>query len=132
MQLLRTAKKQKRKCYLITFSVRARSMDLSLPGSWRKVEKFLENTFSGGTDGEEMLNAALKMLQTSNFSMADVLIISDFYLDEPTPTTMNKMNQERAKGTRFYGLKIDSYANDYDNVLDKIWNVQIRNRRRFG
>ena len=132
LQLLRMAKKQKRKCYLISFSVRAKSLDLSLPGSWRKLNNFLDNTFTGGTDGEEMLNAAMKMLNSSKFSMADVLIISDFYFSVPKPATRDKMNQERAKGTRFYGLKIDSNAKSYDTILDKIWKVYIKNSRSFG
>lgn len=125
LQLLRMAKKQKRKCYLISFSVRAQTLDLSLPGSWRKLNDFLDNSFVGGTDGEEMLKDALRMLQTSNFSMADVLIISDFYFGVPVPKTRDKMNKERAKGTRFYGLKIHSGSNAYNSILDKIWSVQI-------
>lgn len=125
LQLLRMAKKQKRKCYLISFSVRAKTLDLSLPGSWRKLNHFLDNSFVGGTDGEEMLKDALRMLQTSNFSMADVLIISDFYFSVPQPKTRDKMNKERAKGTRFYGLKIHSGSNAYNSILDKIWSVQI-------
>ena len=125
LQLLRMAKKQKRKCYLISFSVRAQTLDLSLPGSWRKLNDFLDNSFTGGTDGEEMLKDALRMLQTSNFSMADVLIISDFYFSVPQPKTRDKMNKERAKGTRFYGLKIHSGSNAYNSILDKIWSVQI-------
>ena len=125
LQLLRMAKKQKRKCYLISFSVRAQTLDLSLPGSWRKLNDFLDNSFVGGTDGEEMLKDALRMLQTSNFSMADVLIISDFYFSVPQLKTRDKMNKERAKGTRFYGLKIHSGSNAYNSILDKIWSVQI-------
>ena len=125
LQLLRMAKKQKRKCYLISFSVRTKTLDLSLPGSWRKLNHFLDNSFIGGTDGEEMLKDALRMLQTSNFSMADVLIISDFYFSVPQPKTRDKMNKERAKGTRFYGLKIHSGSNAYNSILDKIWSVQI-------
>lgn len=125
LQLLRMAKKQKRKCCLISFSVRAQTLDLSLPGSWRKLNDFLDNSFVGGTDGEEMLKDALRMLQTSNFSMADVLIISDFYFSVPQLKTRDKMNKERAKGTRFYGLKIHSGSNAYNSILDKIWSVQI-------
>ena len=125
LQLLRMAKKQKRKCYLISFSVRAQTLDLSLPGSWRRLNDFLDNSFVGGTDGEEMLKDALMMLQTSKFSMADVLIISDFYFSVPQPKTKDKMNKERAKGTRFYGLKIHSGSNAYNSILDKIWSVQI-------
>ena len=132
MQLLRMAKKQKRKCYLITFSVRAKTLDLSRPGSWRKVSSFLDNTFTGGTDGEQMLNAALKMLQTSNFSMADVLIISDFYFSNPSKGTRDKMTMEQNKGTKFYGLNIDGSKNNYNDILDRIWKVQIRSSRSFG
>ena len=132
MQLLRMAKKQKRKCYLITFSVRAKTLDLSRPGSWRKVSSFLDSTFTGGTDGEQMLNAALKMLQTSNFSMADVLIISDFYFSNPSKVTRDKMTKEQNKGTKFYGLNIDGSKNNYNDILDRIWKVQIRSSRSFG
>lgn len=132
LQLLRMAKKQRRKCFLITFSVRAKTLDLSRPGSWKLVDKFLEDIYTGGTDGEQMLNAALNMLNTSTFGMADVLIISDFFFDIPSRNTMDKMKKEQNKGTRFYGLKIDNDSINYSNILDKIWKVKIKKRRSFG
>lgn len=132
LQLLRMAKKQRRKCFLITFSVRAKTLDLSRPGSWKLVDKFLEDIYTGGTDGEQMLNAALNMLNTSTFGMADVLIISDFFFNIPSRYTMDKMKKEHNKGTRFYGLKIDNDSINYSNILDKIWKVKIKKRRSFG
>ena len=132
LQLLRMAKKQRRKCFLITFSVRAKTLDLSRPGSWKLVDKCLEDIYTGGTDGEQMLNAALNMLNTLTFGMADVLIISDFFFDIPSRTTMDKMKKEHNKGTRFYGLKIDNDSINYSNILDKIWKVKIKKRRSFG
>lgn len=132
MQILRMAKKQKRKCFLITFSARANCLDLSRYGAWRQLNEFLENYFSGGTDGEDMLAAALKMLQTSDYAMADVLIISDFYFSQPEEATRKEMDKEHDKGTRFYGLQIDSIANGYNGILDKIWQVKIRNNQDFG
>ena len=132
LQLLKMAKKQKRKCFLITFSVRARYLDLSRYGAWKQLCKFLDHHFSGGTDGEEMLAAALKMLHTSNFAMADVLIISDFYFPQPLGPTRKKMNVEHDRGTRFYGLQIDSTTDTYNDILDKIWQVQIRNSHAIG
>ena len=123
LQLLRMAKKQKRKCFLITFSVRAECMDLSRPGSWNRLNRFLNNPFTGGTDGEDMIKNALKMLNTDNYSMADVLIISDFYFPNPKPQTKELMEIEHNKGTRFYGLQIESTVSGYDNVLDRIWKV---------
>lgn len=132
LQLLMMAKKQKRKCFLITFSVRANYLDLSQYGAWKQLNKFLDNHFTGGTDGEEMLAASLRMLQTANFSMADVLIISDFYFPQPIKTTRKKMEEEHDKGTRFYGLQIGSTTDSYNDILDKIWQVKLKNSRNFG
>ena len=122
-QLLRMAKKQKRHCFLIQFSVRAKYLDLSRPNAWAKLNSFLEDRFSGGTDGEEMLRSALNMLSSANFSMADVLIISDFMFPVPRPATNEWMRKEHDKGTRFYGLQIGKAHNPYNDILDKIWKA---------
>lgn len=123
-QLLRLARKQKRNCFLMTFSVRSRCLDLSLPHNWQLLNQFLENSFTGGTDGEEMLNTAIKMIQTDQYAMADVLIISDFYFSLPLEPTRKKMEVEHCKGTRFYGLRINSDEVMYDKILDKTWNIK--------
>jgi uncharacterized protein with von Willebrand factor type A (vWA) domain len=123
-QLLRLARKQKRKVFLMSFSVRAKFLDLSLPHNWMRLNAFLEDRFTGGTDGEEMLNRAIEMLQSKSFAMADVLIISDFYFPLPIELTKKKMLIEHNKGTRFYGLKIDSTDKQYDKILDKTWNIK--------
>lgn len=124
LQLLRMARKQKRKVFLMSFSVRAKFLDLSLPRNWMQLNSFLENHFTGGTDGEEMLRLAIEMLQSKSFAMADVLIISDFYFPLPIESTQAKMRMEHDKGTRFYGLKIDSTDRLYDHILDKTWNIK--------
>ena len=123
MQLLRLAKKQHRKCFVITFSVRAKALELTKPANWGLLEKFFEEGFSGGTDGEQMLAAALDALQTKDFCMADVLIISDFFFPLPIDKTHKRMETEHAKGTRYYGLQIGETKNPYDKVLDKIWRI---------
>ena len=122
-QLLRMAKKQKRHCFLIQFSVREKHLDLSRPNAWAKLNSFLEDRFSGGTDGEQMLDAALKMLYSAKYSMADVLIISDFEFNVPKPSTRERMRMEHEKGTRFYGLQIGKAHNPYNDILDKIWKA---------
>lgn len=123
LPLLRLARKQKRKVFLIPFSARAKFLDLSLPRNWMRLKSFLEDCFSGGADGEEMLNLSIKMLQSKTFGMADVLIISDFYFPLPKDCTRNKM-LEHDKGTCFYGLKIDSTDRLYDTILDKTWHIK--------
>lgn len=124
LQLLRMARKQKRKVFLMSFSVRAQFLDLSMPRNWMRLNSFLENHFTGGTDGEEMLRLAIEMLQSKSFAMADVLIISDFYFPLPIESTQAKMRMEHDKGTCFYGLKIDNTDRLYDTILDKTCNIK--------
>lgn len=124
MQLLRLARKQKRTVFLMSFSVRSKSLDLSFPRNWMRLNAFLNNRFSGGTDGEEMLNTAIEMLQSEAFAMADVLIISDFCFSLPEKSTRKKMLEEHNKGTRFYGLQIGGTWSLYDKILDKIWFLE--------
>lgn len=123
MQLISMAKKQKRKCYLITFSVRAHSIDLAAPGNWDKVKDFLEHGFTGGTDGEQMLKMIFDVLKSKAYEMADALIISDFYFPVPIPATMKKLEDEKGKGTRFYGLQIGKQKCSYQTILDQVWKV---------
>ena len=120
-QLLRIAKKQKRPCFLISFSVRSKSIDLSKPRNWGRVDNFLKNSFSGGTDGEQMLAEAIRVLQKGSFEMADVLIISDLQFSKPIPKTMENIDREKALGTRFYALQIGHWHHEYKNVMDRIW-----------
>ena len=54
------------------------------------MDHFLEHSFSGGTDGEQMLAEAIGVLQKGTFEMADVLIISDLEFPKPIPATMEK------------------------------------------
>ena len=123
-QLLFMAKKQKRNCFLISFSVRAQSIDLAKPGAWKKLESFLKDRYTGGTDGNEMLRAGIRMLQTKNYAMADMLIISDFIFEPPVEHVRKLMEEEHQKGTRFYGLQIGRYYHEYDKILDKVWQIE--------
>lgn len=125
LQLVKLANKQKRKCFVISFSVRARYIDLTKSGYWRRIETFLQETYTGGTDGEEMLSAALNALRTDKFGMADVLIISDFEFNEPANATLRSITDQRNKGTRFYGLKIGNIGNPrYNRILDRMWAIK--------
>lgn len=87
------------------------------------MKDFLDHGFSGGTNGEEMLKIALRVLETETYSLADILIISDFKFSKPIKNTIDKMCEERAMGVRFYGLQIGTASREYDKILDRIWKV---------
>ena len=123
-QLLFMAKKQKRNCFLMSFSVRAKSIDLAKPGAWKKLEGFLNDRYTGGTDGNEMLKGGIRMLKSKMYAMADMLIISDFIFEPPEEYVRRLMEEEHQKGTRFYGLQIGRHSHDYDTILDKVWQIK--------
>lgn len=126
IQLLTMARKQRRSCYLITYSVHAQAIDLASPANWRQVKNFLKNGFSGGTDGNEMLRESIKTLHSKSYSMADVLIISDFCWSSPSHDVMEKMKKEQAKGTKFYGLEIDTCSSVRQHKwLDRFWSIKV-------
>lgn len=70
-----------------------------------------------------MLKIALRVLETETYSLADILIISDFEFSKPIKNTIDKMCEERAMGVRFYGLQIGTASREYDKILDRIWKV---------
>lgn len=122
-QIVLVARRQKRKCFIITFSVRAQYIEISRPNQYRKVEEFFANHFTGGTDGEEMFREAINALNQDHYSMADVLVISDFEFSIPNESTIKKIKKEQKKGTRFYGLCIKGSVGEYCNYLDRHWII---------
>ena len=123
-QLLYMAKKQKRACYLITYSVRAQAIDLASHSNWRLVKQFLQRGFSGGTDGNQMLQTAIAALQNQKYTMADVLIISDFEWPCPQNNILKMMDREKGQSTKFYGLGIRAnFARYPHDWLDRLWNI---------
>jgi len=122
LQLLEMAKSKGRKCYLISFSVRAQAIDLGNPNNWRMLNQFINNRFTGGTNAEEMLSIALGTLKQKDYSLADVLIISDFVFPKPSPPTIESINIAHKNGTRFYGLKIGNHQCTYDSIIERMWS----------
>lgn len=59
-QLLRIAKKQKRPCFLISFSVRSKSIDLSKPRNWGRVDNFLKTVSVVEQTGNRCLQKPLE------------------------------------------------------------------------
>lgn len=123
VQLVRIARKEFRSCYLITFSVRIKTIDLGRSANILKMKEFLNTHFTGGNGEEQLIIEALRLLETGEYEMADVLIISDFIFNQPSPEDIRRVASAKSKGTRFYGLQINSSSTAYDTVLDKKWKT---------
>ena len=132
IHLMEIAKRKRRKCLLITFSISAKTLEVTHPKHWKKVASFLTEHFSGGTDGNQMLGYAIDALVEGAFEMADVLIVSDFEFDSPKDSLKKAIVKAQGQGTKFYGLRIgcgvlyDSfYERSYERLLDKMWVVNV-------
>lgn len=125
-RLVEIARKARRRLFIITFSVRCRSYEVTPNDRWEEVAAFMDKHYSGGTNGEKMLNESIATLQTSHFEMADVLIISDFAFPQPLKPTLVKIKGEQAKGTRFHGLMTSPVRSDYVDILDTFRTVSDR------
>lgn len=125
LQLVRLARKQKRNCFLISFAVRAQSIDLADMRNADRLEEFLKGGFTGGTSLNAMCEVSLDTLKSRNYSMADVLIISDFEVNYPTKRILDRIGEEKRKGTRFYGLCIGREPmQKFGRFLDRSWRIE--------
>ena len=124
LNLLDVAKREKRKCFLVTYSVRAKSLEISNPYHWSMLMNFLRERFSGGTNCEEMLKCVTETLDTQEYAMADVLVISDFDFCYPCKKTNEAVAKTKEKGTKYYALCIGEDIKReirFMDLFDRIW-----------
>jgi uncharacterized protein with von Willebrand factor type A (vWA) domain len=126
--LTKIALKEKRKCYLISFSNKIQTTELTdLQNSLDKLIGFLGMSFNGGTDANPALEKSLEMLETSDYKKADVLMISDFVMEALSKEVKEKIETAKINKTRFYSLTISDNANI--NVIKQFnhnWNYNTK------
>lgn len=112
--LAKIAMEQERNCYLISFSTGIETLDLSSGQggtSLKKLVHFLRMSFNGGTDAAPALTHAVKMLHEDNYKNADVLMISDFTMNNLPADLIQSIKAEQEKHTDFYSLVIGTSGN---------------------
>ncbi len=121
--IMKMAAKEERKCFLISFSIGIRTIQLSdIANSMDQIVDFLRMSFDGGTDVTPALSAALDMLQTNDYRQADVLMISDFIMFGIREEVLDRIQREQHKGTQFHSLTISNKANkEVLQVFDNSW-----------
>lgn len=111
--LSKIAIEEKRKCFLISFSTRIECLDLSdfKKGALEKLIQFLRMSFHGGTDATPALQYSINLLQEKDWQNADVLMVSDFVMNNLAKETAQSMEDQKAKKTKFYSLVIGQSGN---------------------
>jgi uncharacterized protein with von Willebrand factor type A (vWA) domain len=130
LALAKLALQAQRSCYLIFYSVDITQLELDHYDPIR-LAAFLRQTFEGGTDLNPALEEVMDKLEEEKWSSADVLVISDFLMDDLVSRLKAKMAAQKEKGTRFYSLCIGEKWNPevlssfdahwyYDPTLQKV------------
>jgi uncharacterized protein with von Willebrand factor type A (vWA) domain len=100
------ASEQKRNCFLINFSTRIETLDLSGSIGLPKVIKFLQRSFCGGTDASPALNYALKLMKKEEYKKSDLLLVSDFIMASLPESLQNNIMLAKENENKFYSLSI--------------------------
>ena len=114
------AKKEKRDCFLINFSTSITTFELSGKKGVKELINFLKLSFYGGTDVAPALNYATKLMK-EKYKKADLLVISDFVMNNLDSNTVNNIKEARKNKNRFYSLVIGNYGRSNLEYFDKIW-----------
>ena len=129
--LILRSRAEKRACYLISYSIDIEVLNLA---DWEQqqdqIVNFLSYSFHGGTDLELALKEALRMLQCDEYSLADVLVISDFEVRDLSLETITAINRVRERNTRFHSLEIGwSGNNEVLAQFDFCWHYDHNTNR---
>jgi len=127
LAIVRIAFRQRRSVHVISFSVAADSIVLNpkKSGSLEKLIKFLSLSFHGGTKLANALNDGLRMLETPEFSKADMMFLTDGDADVFASHQVQAMNEARQQGVRFYSLLVGNTDNkDLLRQFDYNWRYQ--------
>lgn len=109
LALLRVALREERPCWAISFSSTPdlREHELTrLPENLPALLRFLATSFRGGTDPVPALEACLLRLETTTWSRADVLWVSDGIFVVPDPVLARVRALQATHDARFHVLLI--------------------------
>ncbi len=129
--ILKMAAREKRQCYLISFSTGLQTINLlELERSLDQVVRFLTMSFLGGTDIHPPMYEALNQLQTRDYQDADVLMISDFIMYEMQDSLVKRMQAEQRRGTQFHSLTVSTETANpaVVELFDNYWVYHPENR----
>lgn len=121
--ILKIAMRDNRKAYLISFSTRIETIELTdIRNSLKKVIAFLQMSFHGGTDATPALNKALDMLNHADYKLSDVIMVSDFCMGNLGSSLNSKIQNAKKNKTKFHSLEIGYGSNGgVVDLFDSNW-----------
>ena len=123
MSMVLQANQEKRDCYLINFSTRIDTLDLSTGFSMQKLTDFLKMSFYGGTDVAPAIKHGVSVMNKDQYKNADMLIISDFIMGGLPTLQLQEMEKLRSNGNKFNSLVVESCFMNHrlKTIFDHEW-----------
>lgn len=114
---------QDRDCLLINFSTSIEVMELGGKLNVKGIFNFLKKSFHGGTNVAPAINHAVEMTEKEKFENADILIISDFIMQNLPKSILDKIKEIKLRNNKLFSLCIgDEFLdNKLKNVFDAEW-----------
>ncbi|MCW9048477.1 MAG: VWA domain-containing protein [Gammaproteobacteria bacterium] len=124
LEAMRVAYLENRACYLFCFSGpdEVIQLELDFHAGWSSIIEFLQLSFNGGTDINNVLLQSLKVQDNHSWSKADIVLISDgrFSLDDLIISKLNNVTN----GLRVYGIQLGKWRTDaFRGICHRVFDL---------
>ena len=127
LKIVMQALSENRNIYLINFSVEIYSYKFSKYDGINELINFLKLSYHGGSDIYKALNEANGIMNTGDFINADVLVLSDFMMEDMPYNLIDLCEKQKSKGNKFFAVSIGKFpfGYSYRKVFNKHWIFDI-------
>ena len=129
--MLLRLREERRTCYLISFLLYVEVLGLSdWEGQQARIVDFLAHSFCGGTNLAPAIDEVLRRLRSDTYQLADMLVISDFELDDFPEMISAAVSEVQSRNVRFHVLQIGRGGNESAlRHFDARWEYNYCNHR---
>ena len=127
LKIVMQALSENRNIYLINFSVEIYTCKFSKNYGLKELIDFLKLSYHGGSDIYKALYEANRMMKTDDFKNADVLVLSDFMMEDMPYNLIDLCSKQKLKGNKFFAVSIGKFpfTRSYRKVFNKHWIFDI-------
>ena len=123
LKMVMQALSENRNAYLINFSTEIYTCKFTKNDGINDLIKFLKLSYYGGSDIYKALYEACRIMQTSYFRNADVLVLSDFIMEDMPDNLVKICSKQKDKGNKFFAVSIGKFpfGYSYKKVFNNHW-----------
>lgn len=127
LKTIMQALSENRNVYLINFSVEILSYKFSKHDGLNELINFLKLSYHGGSDIYKALYEANRIMNSYDFRNADVLVLSDFMLEDTPYNLIEICDKQKSKGNKFFAVSIGKFpfGYSYRKIFNKHWIFDI-------